>query len=64
MDVFNLFRNRSITELNTEVNNGPDYGYRTSQSLFSPGIEPNKYFKAPQERVAPRSLRLGVAFYF
>ena len=53
-----------MTELNTMVNNGPDYGFRTSQSLFSPGIEPNLYFQAPQERVPPRSLRMGVAFYF
>jgi hypothetical protein len=64
VDIFNLFRNRSITKLNTEVNNGPDYGFRNSQSLFGGGIAPNQYFRAPQERVAPRSLRLGVAWYF
>ncbi len=64
MDVFNLTRNRSITRLNTAVNNGPDYGFRTSQSLFSPGIAPNQYFQAPEERVPPRSLRIGAAFYF
>jgi len=64
VDIFNLFRNRAVTQLNTMVNNGPDYGFRTNQSLFSPGIEPNQYFQAPQERVPPRSLRMGVAFYF
>jgi hypothetical protein len=63
VDVFNLFRNRSITSLNTRVNNGPDYGFRTTQSLFA-GIAPNQYFKAPQERVAPRAVRLGVSWYF
>lgn len=64
IDIFNLFRNRSITKLNTEVNNGPDYGFRNTQSLFGTGIAPNQYFQAPQERVAPRALRLGVAWYF
>ncbi len=64
VDIFNLFRNRSITKLNTEVNNGPDYGFRNTQSLFSTGIAPNQYFRAPQERVAPRALRLGVSWYF
>jgi hypothetical protein len=64
LDVFNVFRNEAITKLNTMVNNGPDYGYRTSYSIFSPGIAPNQYYEAPQERVAPRSVRLGLAWYF
>lgn len=64
LDVFNLFRSEAITQLNTMVNNGPDYGFRTSYSLFSPGMAPNQYYRAPQERVAPRSIRLGVAAYF
>jgi hypothetical protein len=64
VDIFNLFRNRAVTKVNTMVNNGPDYGFKVSDSLFSPGILPNQYFKAPQERVPPRTLRLGAAFYF
>ena len=64
LDLFNVMRSRAITELNTMVNNGPDYGFKVSQSLFSPGIDPNKYYKAVQERVPPRILRLGLAFYF
>ena len=64
VDAFNVFRSEAITKLNTMVNNGPDYGFRVSYSLFSPGIEPNQYYMAPQERVPPRSLRLGVAAYF
>jgi hypothetical protein len=64
IDLFNLFRNRAVTKVNTMVNNGPDYGYRISQSLFGSGIQPNQYYQAPEERVAPRSLRLGAAFYF
>lgn len=63
-DVFNVLGSRSITELNTMVNNGPDYGFPVSYSLFSPGIAPNQYYQAPQRRVAPRTLRLGVAAYF
>jgi len=64
LDAFNVFRNEAITKLNTMVNNGPDYGYRTSYSIFSPGIAPNQYYEAPQERVPPRSLRLGMTWYF
>ena len=64
LDAFNVFRNEAITRLNTMVNNGPDYGYRTSQSLFAPGIAPNQYYEAPQERVSPRFLRLGGVWYF
>ena len=64
VDVFNLFRNRSITELNTEVNNGPDYGFRDDPSLFGGGIAPNQYFQAAQERVSPRALRFGASWYF
>jgi hypothetical protein len=64
LDAFNVLRNEAITRLNTMVNNGPDYGYRTSYSMFSPGIAPNQYYEAPQERVPPRHLRLGVVWYF
>ena len=64
LDMFNVLRNEAITKLNTMVNNGPDYGYRTSYSMFSPGIAPNQYYEAPQERVVPRSVRVGVAAYF
>lgn len=64
VDAFNVFRNEAITKLNTMVNNGPDYGSRTSYSIFGPGIAPNQYYEAPQERVPPQSLRLGMAVYF
>ena len=64
LDLFNLFRNRSVTQLNTMVNNGPDYGFPVRYSVLSPGISPNEYYQAPEERVPPRALRLGVAFYF
>jgi hypothetical protein len=64
LDLFNVFRNRAVTKLNTMVNNGPDYGFPVSYSLFSPGIAPNQYYRAPEERVPPRLLRLGVALYF
>ncbi len=64
LDWFNVLRSEAITELNTMVNNGPDYGFRVSYSMFSPGIAPNQYYQAPQERVSPTSIRLGFAVYF
>jgi len=64
IDAFNVLGSQTITDLNTLVNNGPDYGFPKSYSLFSPGIEPNQFYQAPQQRVPPRSLRLGVAAYF
>jgi hypothetical protein len=64
LELFNVSGSRAVTRLNTLVNNGPDYGFPVSYSLFSPGIAPNQYYEAPQERVAPRKLRVGVATYF
>ncbi|MGW8268661.1 MAG: hypothetical protein ACWGSQ_20010, partial [Longimicrobiales bacterium] len=64
LDVFNIMGSEAITSLNTIVNNGPDYGFSRSYSMFSPGIEPNQYYKAVQERVRPRTLRLGAAWFF
>lgn len=64
LDLFNAMRSRAVTRLNTMVNNGPDYGFRNSQSMFGPGIAPNQYYKAIEERVPPRSLRLGLSFWF
>jgi hypothetical protein len=46
------------------VNNGPDYGFNVSYSMFSPGIQLNQYYEAPQDRVPPRKLRVGLATYF
>jgi hypothetical protein len=64
VDVFNIFRNEAITELNTMVNNGPDYGFATRPSMFAPPLEPNLYYQAPLARVPPRTVRLGMAWYF
>ena len=64
LDAFNVLRAENITKLNTIVNNGPDYGFRKTYSLFVPEIEPNQYFQAPQERVRPQSFRLGFTAYF
>lgn len=64
LDVFNLLRNEAITQLNTLANNGPDYGFGVAQSMFAPALEPNQYYQAPQARVKPQSLRLGLAVYF
>ncbi|MGW8266707.1 MAG: TonB-dependent receptor [Longimicrobiales bacterium] len=64
LDVFNLFREEAIIRLNTIANNGPDYGFGGSQSMFAPPLEPNQYYLAPQERVSPQTIRLGLAVYF
>ncbi|MCJ7629935.1 MAG: hypothetical protein MUO50_16280, partial [Longimicrobiales bacterium] len=64
MDWFNVLRCEAVTALNTMVNNGPDYGFKLSYSMFSPGIAPNQYYQAPQERVSPTTVRLGFAVYF
>jgi len=64
LDVFNIMGSEAITSLNTIVNNGPDYGFSKSYSMFAGGIEPNQYYQAVQERVRPRTIRLGAAWYF
>lgn len=64
LELFNLFGDESVTELQTLVNNGPDYWhYLRGERPFN-GISANQYYQAPQERVQPRSLRLGVVMYF
>jgi hypothetical protein len=64
LDAFNVFSSEAIIELNTMVNNGPDYGYPVRRTPLDPGIEPNLFYQAPHERVPPRTLRLGLAVYF
>lgn len=64
VDLFNVLGAKTVKDLNTLVNNGPDYGFPVNYSLFSPGISPNQYYQAPEERVAPRTLRVGFAAYF
>ncbi len=46
------------------VNNGPDYGFNQSASMFGGGLSANQYYQAPQERLPPTSIRLGFAVYF
>ena len=64
LDVFNILSSGAVTSLNTIVNNGPTYGFPTGYSMFGPGTQPNQYYQAIQERVRPRTLRLGAAWYF
>ena len=64
VDWFNILRAEAVTALNTMVNNGPDYGFSQSPSLFGGGIAPNQFFQAPQERLSPSTIRLGLAVYF
>jgi len=63
VDLFNVTDEQSITRLNTMVNNGPSFWQERQTSTF--GRTPsNQYYQAPQERVPPRSLRLGLTVYF
>jgi hypothetical protein len=63
VDLFNVTDEQSITRLNTMVNNGPSFWQERQTSTF--GRTPsNQYYQAPQERVPPRSLRLGLTLYF
>jgi len=64
LDWFNVLRSEAITAINTMVNNGPDYGYGQSASMFGAGIPSNQYYQAPQERLSPTSLRFGFAVFF
>jgi hypothetical protein len=64
LELFNVAGDESITELQTMVNNGPDYWYYLRDQLPFSGVPANQYYQAAQERVRPRSLRLGVAVYF
>jgi hypothetical protein len=64
LDVFNIWASEAVTSVNTVVNNGPDYGFGKNYSMFGPGIEPNQFYQAVQERVRPRTVRLGAAWYF
>gem|GEM_PF-2548055 len=63
VDLFNVTDERSITRLNTMVNNGTAFWQERQTSLFGRTLS-NQYFTAPQERVPPRSLRLGLMVYF
>jgi hypothetical protein len=64
LDVFNIWGSEAVTSLNTIVNNGPDYGYSQYQSMFGSGIQPNQFYQAVQERVRPRTIRVGATWYF
>lgn len=64
LELFNIFGDESVTELQTMVNNGPDYWYYLQGQRPFNGISANQYYQAPQERVQPRSIRLGMVMYF
>jgi hypothetical protein len=64
IELFNLLGDEAITELQTMVNNGPDYWYYLRDQKPFDGIAANQYYQAAQERVRPRSFRLGMAVYF
>ncbi len=68
LDVFNVLGASPITELNTMVNNGPDYygflgsgGGSFPNNLRSPA---NQFYQAPLERAPGRTLRLGMEVTF
>jgi len=63
VDLFNLTDEQSITRLNTMVNNG-SLAWQQRQTTMFGRVPSNQYYQAPQERVPPRSLRLGLTVYF
>ncbi len=63
LDLFNAFGNQSVTELNTMVNNGPDYWYYLDRPGGG-GVPANQYYKAVLERVQPRTMRIGLIVHF
>lgn len=64
LELFNIFGDESVTDLQTMVNNGPDYWHYLRESQPFNGITANQYYQAPEERVQPRSIRLGLVMYF
>ncbi|HEX6558564.1 MAG TPA: hypothetical protein VF021_03860, partial [Longimicrobiales bacterium] len=75
-DVFNLFNNGSITQWNDWVNNGKDYYRFLNPTPWKSGVggfngefsvpleDPNSFYKAARERIAPRVLRIGSSLSF
>lgn len=64
LELFNALGDDGITALQTMVNNGPDYWAHLREFMPGNRIAANEYYKAPQERVPPRSLRLGLVVHF
>jgi hypothetical protein len=62
LDLFNVLGEKSVTQLNTMVNNGTDY----YPGLTKPwtGVTSDQYFQAAWERVQPRILRFSLTTYF
>ena len=62
LDAFNVLGEKSVTQLNTMVNNGMDYW----PDLAKPwtGVTSDQYFQAVLERVQPRILRFSLTAYF
>jgi hypothetical protein len=62
LDAFNVLGEKSVTQLNTMVNNGMDY----YPDLAKPwtGVTSDQYFHAVLERVQPRILRFSLTAYF
>ena len=66
MDLFNIFGRDTPTAVNTLVNNGRNYTYDVERTTGLPwsGIDPAEYYRAIQDRVMPRTLRLGMTVEF
>ena len=64
VDIFNVFNSDAVTKLNPSVNNGRNYYPFLTPPFGEARIDANEYFAAVQQRVAPRTLRLGVVVAF
>jgi hypothetical protein len=59
LDVFNLFNFDTVTDINTMVNKGKNYW-----GFLGDVRDPQDYYAAVQQRVPPRTIRLGTAVRF
>jgi hypothetical protein len=66
LDLFNVLGAKSVTQLNTMVNNGVDYYPNLTSNSVLPWdrIPSDQYFQAVWERVQPRILRFSLTAYF
>lgn len=64
LEAYNLLNDDTVIEHNRSVNHGKNFYYFLSDRGAIGGADPNDYFQAVQERIAPRRLRLGLLVRF
>ncbi len=64
LDMFNVFNSDAVTKFNASVNNGRNYYFFLTPPFGEPRIDANEYYAAVRQRVAPRTIRLGIVVSF